>query len=347
MRQRKNRHHVTIKEVAGHAGVSQMTVSRVINKRGLVRDSTRRKVENAVRELNYRPNLSARRLAGGKSLFVGLLYHNPSPGYLTRILVGGLNACRDRGHHLVIEDLGRRAPYREPVKTAEYLGLAGLDGVIITPPLSNHRPFVEAIEALGITVILIAPENIHSQKLTVAMDDALAVEDMLNYIIGMGHSRIAIVKGPPDHPSSHHRFGGFMKKMENSGIPINPVYICEGDFTYRSGVDAGHQLLNRNNPPTAIFACNDDMAAGAVAAANMRGLYVPDDLSVAGFDDTEIATNIWPELTTIKQPIAEMSSRAVDLLTAYVQDDAEAMSTFSELLQYELVIRESVSKPSK
>lgn len=320
-----------------------MTVSRVINKQGLVKETTRQKVQTAIDDLNYTPNLSARRLAGGKCLFIGLVYHNPSPGYMTKILVGALNACRDNGHHLVLEDLGQRVPYREPIKTAEYLSRAGLDGVVITPPLSNHDLFVHALEDLGITVVCIAPKIIHSEKLIVAMDDALAASEMLDNILALGHKKIGFIKGPPDHPSTHHRYQGFMNAMKAHGLDVNPDYITSGDFTYRSGIDAGHKLLALSTPPTAIFASNDDMAAGVVAVANMKRLNVPQDLSVAGFDDTEIATNIWPELSTVKQPISEMSERAIALLTAHAQNDQESLEKHSKLLDYEIVLRDSLA----
>lgn len=341
------RQHTTIKQVAELAGVSQMTVSRVMNKQGLVKEATREKVQNAIDELNYRPNLSARRLAGGKSLFIGLVYHNPSPGYLTKILVGAMNECRDNGHHLVLEDLGQRAPFSEPLKTAQYLNNAGLDGVIITPPLSNHDLFVHGLEELGMAVVRIAPQEIHDETLSVAMDDALAVHKMLGHIIEMGHEKIGFVRGPSGHPSTHHRYEGFMDTMKTRDIAVNPDYIVKGDFTYRSGLNAGLELLNLSTPPTVIFASNDDMAAGVVAAANMKGLKVPRDLSVAGFDDTEIATNIWPELTTVKQPISEMSARAISLLTAHIHNDHESEKKNSKLLDFELMLRDSVAPPQQ
>lgn len=333
--------------MAEQAGVSQMTVSRVINKQGLVKEATRVKVQTVIDALNYRPNLNARRLAGGKTLFIGLVYHNPSLGYMSNILIGALNGCRDNGHHLVLEDLGQRAPYREPEKAAQYLSNAGLDGVIITPPLSDHNAFVHALEALGVVVVRIAPNNIHNSDLKVAMDDALAVEAMLNYIFEQGHTKIGFIKGSEDHPSAHHRFEGYQKTMKAQGLKINPNYIVDGDYTYRSGLKGGQILLELPDPPTLIFASNDDMAAGVVAAANMKGLKIPDDLSIVGFDDTEISTSIWPQLTTVRQPISEMSTRAIALLTAHLHKDDDALKKHSELFGFELMLRDSVASPPK
>ncbi len=323
-----------------------MTVSRVVNKRGLVKDSTRLKVQKAIDDLNYRPNLSARRLAGGKALYIGLVYHNPSPGYLTKILVGGLSACRKNGHHLVLEDLGQHRPFKEPKKTAEALAKTGLDGVIVTPPLSDVEEFVDTLDDLGIPVIRIAARNIKTDKLHVSMDDEAAVSKIINHIIRHGHKDIAFIRGPENHPSTYHRFAGYKGAMRGNNLDIVTDYIVDGDFTYKSGLDAASALLDLPKPPTAIFASNDDMAAGAVTAAYMKGLAVPQDLSVAGFDDTEIATNIWPKLTTIRQPISEMSARAVNLLAAHIHGD-ETAETLSTILDFELIERDSLYMPNR
>lgn len=338
----ESRHSVTIKEVAEHAGVSLMTVSRVINDKGLVKEATRDKVQKAIDDLNYRPNISARRLAGGQALFIGLVYHNPSPGYLTKVLLGSLSACRRNGHHLLLEDLGEKMPDSEPKDMARSLKAAGLDGVIIAPPMSNHIPLIDAIEATGLPVVRVAPGNIHTQKPRIAMDDVQAAQQMLQHLVDLGHKRIGFVKGSHDHPSADHRFEGFAAGMAENNLTLEEAFIQQGDFTYRSGLDAGRALLSLDQPPTAIFASNDDMAAGLVAAAHMSGLKVPDDVSVAGFDDTELATNIWPELTTIKQPIVEMSRRAVELLIAVIRNDIDTIDAHRGLMDFRLISRDSV-----
>ena len=321
-----------------------MTVSRVVNKQGLVKEATRLKVQKAIDELNYRPNLNARRLAGGKALYIGLVYHNPSPGYLTKILVGGLSACRENGHHLVLEDLGQHMPFKDPNKIAESLAKTGLDGIIVTPPLSDVREFVDTLDQFGIPVIRIAARDIKTDKLHVSMDDEAAVTKIVNHIISHGHRDIAFIRGPETHPSTYHRFSGYKGAMEENGLDIVADYIVDGDFTYKSGLDAALALLNLPKPPTAIFASNDDMAAGAVTAAYMKGMIVPKDLSVAGFDDTEIATNIWPQLTTIRQPISDMSARAVNLLAAHIHGEQGA-KPLKAILDFDLIERDSIAPP--
>lgn len=345
MKPNGHKHHVTIKQVAELAGVSQMTVSRVINDHRLVKAATREKVQNAIAKLNYRPNLSARRLAGGKALFIGLVYHNPSPGYLNKVLVGGLSACREAGHHLVLEDLGQRAPYSEPVKTAEYLSQAGLDGVIVTPPISNLEAFMDTLDELNVPVVRIAAFDLAIDKPHISMDDHLAVREIVGHIIDHGHRNIAFIKGPSTHPAGQHRYSGFAEEMKARGLDVKPEYVLQGDFTYRSGMDCGEKLLSLPTPPTAVYASNDDMAAGVVTAAYRKGLAVPHDLSVAGFDDTEIATNIWPPLTTIRQPISEMAAQAIRLLAAHIHGNTDDIHELSHLMEFELVKRDTVARP--
>ena len=342
---RTGRASVTMKDVAERAGVSLMTVSRVLNDTATVKPDTRERVERAVKALNYRPNLGARRLAGGRSMFVGLLYHNPSPGYLSKILKGGLNACRVYGHHLVLEDFSTSAPYRNPELSVRALNLGDLDGLIVTPPLSVHQPFMDVLKAASLPVVSIAPADIDEPGLSVAMDDAQAVEDMVAFLVGTGHRRIAFVRGPDNHAASHHRLAGFLRGMDAHGLPVPDGMMRDGDFTYRSGLVSGQSLLDMDVRPTAIVACNDDMAAGVIGAAHMLGLSVPRDVSVSGFDDIELATTIFPELTTVRQPISAMANQAVGLLTAHLRGDAKGLATHGRRLPHEIMVRGSVSAP--
>ena len=335
----------TMRDVADRAGVSLMTVSRVLNDTATVKPATRSRVETAVRELNYRPNLGARHLAGGRSLFIGLLYRNPSPGYLSQILSGSLEACRKFGHHLVLEDLGRRDPHSEPVETVASLNLSGLDALIVTPPLSAIRPFVAELEKLGVPIVRFAPAKMSGEGLRVAMDDVGAMREIVNLIVERGHRRIAFVLGPEDHAATRHRARGFEAAVAEHGLDVPQHWLQRGSFTYRSGFEAGMALLGADDRPTAVIASNDDMAAGVMAAAFRLGLSVPEDVSVTGFDDTEIASNMLPALTTIRQPIAEMATRAVELLDASRDGDAEDAAREGGILAHTLVERGSVAPP--
>lgn len=340
----KQRRQVTIKEVAEHAGVSQMTVSRALNQKSLLRDETLQRVEEAIRDLNYRPNLMARGLAAGRSYYIGLIYNNPSRSYLGEILLGALQRCRVGGHHLVIEDFSPEAFALNPEEITQKLRVSGLDAVILIPPLAENTEIIEMLKAIGMTYVLVAPRSANAVGLSVSMDDTAAAYAMTQHLIDTGHRRIAFINHPA-HVSSAHRFEGYKAALARNKIKFSKSYIGQGAFTYESGMDAAANFLSLSKPPTAIFAANDDMAAGVIAAALQRGLKVPDDLSVAGFDDTAIASAVWPTLTTIRQPIAEMAYCAVDLIeTALRKKPKKDMSI---VLDYSLVERRSVAPPKK
>ncbi|PHR92912.1 MAG: transcriptional regulator [Robiginitomaculum sp.] len=350
MTQPRRRSHrkqpVTIKEVAEKAGVSQMTVSRVINRQGLVKEATREKVEQTISELHYRPNLMARRLAGGKSLFIGLVYHNPSQGYLSKLLVGALNACRDGGHHLVLEDLSSEDGELNPQAVIDRLRQSGLDGIILTPPISNNPDVIAALQKEGIAYVGIAPGATDPDGLRVEIDDAEAADSMTQYLIDQGHRRIGFVMGHKDHAASISRYNGFKLAMKRNNLEINPDHVETGAFTYYSGIEAGRKILTTKTPPTAIFASNDDMAAGMIAAARGFGFKVPKDISVVGFDDTDLATTFWPQLTTVRQPIAQMAEKSVDLLSSYIHNDDTTEIENRRLLEFSIVKRDSAIPPS-
>lgn len=336
---------VTIKEVAEKAGVSQMTVSRVINNQGLVKEATRTRVEQTIVELNYRPNLMARRLAGGKSLFIGLVYRNPSHGYLSKLLVGALNACKDGGHHLVLEDLSSGDGDLDPQAVANHLLRSGLDGIVLTPPLSNNQPVIDALKEKDIAYVCLAPGDISSTELRVEIDDVEAASSMTQYLIDQGHTRIGFVKGPEDHAAGSTRYKGFTLAMKRNNLSIEPSLVAAGAFTYLSGMEAGKSILQASTSPTAIFASNDDMAAGVIAAVRTIGKKVPDDITVVGFDDTDLATTFWPQLTTVHQPVAEMAEKSVDLLASYIHNDDLGEIENRKLLDFSIVKRDSDAKP--
>lgn len=305
---------VTIREVAQHAGVSQMTVSRVLNQPELVRKETCERVEVAIKALNYRPNILARGLAGGKSLFIGLIYENPSFNYLGELLLGALNTCREEGHHLVVENFLGDALDGGQETLRDRLRDAGVDGLIVCPPLGEDPRVGAALREAGIPFVQISPGDAGPSDAFVMIDDVAAADRMTQYLIDRGHRDIGLILGAPTHKSSAARERGYRAAMARNGITVSGDLIAAGAFTYRSGMKATQALLAASQRPTAIFASNDDMAAGAIAAAHQAGLHVPADLSIVGFDDTPMASAVWPGLTTIRQPIAEMARAAVQLL---------------------------------
>jgi len=344
---RRGRGAVTIEDVARAASVSAMTVSRVINQGRNVRDSTRAAVLEAIERLNYSPNTAARSLAAGEAAHIGLLYANPSAGYLAQFLIGALHAARSGGVHLVIESC-ESEDADEQAEVIRRFANSDVEGVILPPPLSESQPILVELEAMQIPAVTVAVGTPREAGLNVRIDDYAAAMEMTRYLLDLGHREIGFIKGHPNIIASHDRFRGFCDALREAGIDTDAIAVEQGYFSYRSGLTAGERLLSRTNPPTAIFASNDDMAAATISVAHRRGYTVPDDLSVVGFDDTALATSVWPELTTVKQPIAAMAEAAVELLIADLRRRRTgAPHKFAErVLTHAMIIRESSAAPA-
>ena len=336
---------VTIHEVARHAGVSPMTVSRVINRENNVREVTKAKVEASVRTLRYSPNLAARSLAGADTVRIGLLHSNPSAAYLSEFLVGSLEQSSLSGCQLVIEKCDGPGTERVAI---EKLAAAGVDGVILPPPLCDSAEALEAVAELGIPAVVVATGRPRKQLSAVSIDDLQAAKTMTRHLIGLGHRKVAVILGHPNQTASARRFEGFKAAMSEAGLKVPRERVAQGYFTYRSGLEAAEKLLGGRDRPTAIFAGNDDMAAATMAVAHRQGLDVPEDLSIAGFDDTALATTVWPALTTVRQPIAEMARVALALLLDQIRSRRAGakLEPVHKLLDFTLVARESCGHAS-
>ncbi|HEY0014141.1 MAG TPA: LacI family DNA-binding transcriptional regulator [Allosphingosinicella sp.] len=339
---RRSRGSVTIQDVARAAGVSAMTVSRVINGEPNVRDTTRDAVLAAIAQLNYAPNAAARSLAAGEATHIGLLYANPSAAYLSQFLIGALEAARRAGCHLIVESCESENADEQAEATRRF-ATTNVEGVILPPPLSESHAILAELDAVGMPVVTVAMGFPRADSLNVRIDDYAAANEMTRHLLDLGHRRIGFIKGHPNHIASHERARGFLAALEDHGLDPADAPIEQGYFTFRSGLVAAERLLARRNPPTAIFASNDDMAAAAVSVMHRRGLSVPGDVSVVGFDDTLIATTIWPELTTVKQPIAAMAEAALDILLSNVRArrGGSEPGANEQVLGHEMIVRES------
>ncbi|MBC9032598.1 LacI family DNA-binding transcriptional regulator [Sphingomonas sp. JC676] len=346
---RRSRGTVTVQDVARAAGVSAMTVSRVVNGGANVRETTRVAVLEAIAKLNYSPNSAARSLAAGEATQIGLLYSNPSAAYLSQFLIGALAAARRAGCHLVLEACEGERPDEQAEATRSFASTS-VEGVILPPPLSEAAPVRAELEAAGIPWVSVAMGLPPERSLNVRIDDFGAASAMTRHLLDLGHRNIGFIRGNPNQTSSAERYRGFVAALEEAGIDVASVPVEQGYFTFRSGIVATERLLDRPNPPTAIFASNDDMAAAAVGVAHRRGLHVPQDLSVVGFDDTSLATTIWPELTTIRQPIAAMAEEALTQLLARLRNErgsSEEPTLKEQILDHQLIVRESSGPPGE
>ncbi|KHL24647.1 LacI family transcriptional regulator [Croceibacterium mercuriale] len=340
---RRQRSAPTIIDVAKRAGVSPMTVSRVINGENNVRPATRDLVNSAISALNYAPNPAARSLAGAGQSRIGLLYSNPSAGYLSEFLVGSLDQASRRDVQLIVE---RCEPGDHEIEVARHLIESGVDGILLPPPLCDSPGLIRLLAEEQVRSVLVGSAVPPAGQLAVSIDDCQAAYAMTRHLLGLGHRRIGFIQGNPTLKASTHRYAGYCSALEDAEVVLDLDLVAPGLFTYRSGLDAAEQLLDLEDAPTAIFAGNDDMAAASVAVAHRRGLDVPGDLTVCGFDDTTLATTIWPELTTIHQPIADMSRAAVDLLVSAIRQQSPPEQRHC-VLDYTLIRRQSDAPPRR
>jgi LacI family transcriptional regulator len=344
---RRRRGVTTIEDVARAAGVSAMTVSRVINRGKNVRESTRAAVLEAIEQLNYSPNTAARSLAAGQATHIGLLYANPSAAYLAQFLIGALHAARSAGVHLVIESCESEDADEQAEVTRRFAS-SDVEGVVLPPPLSESQPIMAELDAMGIPAVTVAMGSPREDSLNVRIDDHAAAMEMTRHLLDLGHRKVGFIKGHPNHIASHDRYRGFCDALAEAGLDADKAPAEQGYFSYRSGLTAGERLLARADRPTAIFASNDDMAAATISVAHRMGLVVPDDVSIVGFDDTALATSVWPELTTVKQPIAAMAEAALELLIADLRSRRGGTPRkFTErVLSHAMIIRESSGPPA-
>jgi len=313
---RRRRAGPTIGDVASAAGVSPMTVSRVINRDERVLPDTRAKVTRAISALGYVPNMAARSLAGARHCRIMLLHSNPSSAYLSEFLLGSLASARESGAELVVE---QHDPGEDAAALRLRLAAHRIDGVLLPPPLSDDRALIAALCRDKFAVAQVGTGRPDPAAHAVSIDDDDAAYGMTAHLLAHGHRRIGFITGPPDQTVSTLRLQGYRRAMGAAELDVDPALIVPGDFTYQSGLQAAKALITLPARPTAIFAANDDMAAAAVGFAHRSGFHVPDDLTICGFDDTRIATTIWPELTTIRQPISDMARLATDILARSIR----------------------------
>ena len=326
-----------IRDVAARAGVAVKTVSRVLNGHPYVSEATRQRVEAAMADLDFRPSVAARILSGAKSNQVALIYDNHSPYYTFQIQKGCWDYCHAKGIRL----LAQPVDVDDPAVGAEVRGLISethVDGIILSSPVTDCAAVLAVLDTLDIPFVRISPGTNHALTSSVFMDDAQAADDMTTYLINAGHRRIGFIKGHRNHMASDDRLFGYRRALDRVGIPFEPQLVVDGEFDFDSGVAGAKALLDQPERPTAIFASNDDMAAGVLAEAHTRGIDVPTRLSVAGFDDTTLARTVWPPLTTIHQPMAELAHTAAEILIA-------GGEISHRRLPHQLIERASVAPP--
>jgi LacI family transcriptional regulator len=327
----------TINDVAAAAGVSKKTVSRVINKSPLLNEATRAKVEQVIAELGYVPNPQARALAMGRNFLIALVHDNSNPQLALAAQQGVIEAIRDTEYALVIRPVDRAAPGMEQ-DLRRFLETQRPAGVLLLPGVAELDSIVRACREIGCAYVRMAATAVDEPARLVASNDREAAAAAIGYLIALGHKRIGLVAGPDEAGPAQQRELGYLDAMADHDLDRGPALIAGGDYSFASGVAAGRLLLEVSPRPTAIFAANDGMAAGVLHAARAIGMAVPEQLSVVGFEDTPIAAQIWPPLTTVHMPIATMAKAA-----AYKLIYPEAAATQPVQFALDLVPRASAA----
>lgn len=334
-----SKHPVTINDIARLSGVSKRTVSRVLNESPKVKADTREKVQQVIDELSYRPNVQARGLAARRSYLLGMIYDNPDALYIDEVLRGVLSVCRVSGYELVVHPCDKNSDSLTDEALA-FVNRSKLDGVIILPPISEDNDLAGALGKDDVRYVRLAAIALDTADHVVVSNERSAVASMAEYLVALGHRRIGYVAGPEGRKSTRERLEGFCEALAKHGCTPQEDMIVRGAYTFDSGRECGRTLLERPDPPTAIFASNDEMAAGVIFTAHDLGLSVPEDVSVAGFDDSALATRIRPPLTTIRRPVREMARLAATKLIASIagRNEEARMGMFLDPV---LVIRNS------
>jgi LacI family transcriptional regulator len=333
----------TINDVARLAGVSKKTVSRVINRSPLLNEETRDRVEAVIRETGYVPNPQARALALRRNFLIGLVHDNPSAQTVLNVQQGILGALRGTEFEMVVRPVDRgSATMLADVR--DFVSRQRPFGVILLPPISENDQLAELCRELGCRYVRMGSAQLDEPANMVASNDRQAVTEATRYLISQGHRRIGLITGPHGFRSARERQQGFEDALSEAGIKLPRSLIADGNYTFESGIAATQSLLDVSPRPTAIFASNDDMAAGVLLAARQRGLGVPDQLSIVGFDDQPLAARVWPPLTTVHWPMKAMGrSAALKLIADMIDEDndVEEPSMFVSTL----IKRGSVAPP--
>ncbi len=330
----------TINDVARLAGVSKKTVSRVINESPLVRGETREAVKAVIQETGFIPDPHARSLAFRRAFLVGLIYDNPNPQHTVSHQEGLLDAFQKSGLELAIRPIDRSSP-RRLAEIRSFVERQKPFGVVLPSPVSEDEALVELLKELDCRYVRIAAVPLDTPDCMVVSHDGDGAAQAARHLADLGHRRIALISGPPTFRSSLERRRGFDSGLAERGLTLDPTLVKDAGYTYETGLEAARELFALAEPPTAVFALNDEMATGVYRAVREAGLSIPQDVSVVGFDDSRIATRIWPTMSSVRLPLRDMGRMAGEMLAPNgVLDPAATHEVWPQL-----VIRESSAPP--
>ena len=331
-RRKKSSTEVTIIDVAREANVSYSTVSRVVNNKSYVKPETRERVLQAMNQLGYQANLQARSLAGGRSNVIGLLVHGTISQYTGEIIRGIDDALTPARYELMLY-----TSHRRKIETGAYVNMMvrGMaDGLLILSPRDPEK-YVQSLRDRGFPYVLIDQKGIEDRDPSVTAANREGAYKAVRYLTDLGHRRIGFISGFADADVAKERLAAYVQALADHNIPFDAQLVKEGDFLQPSGHTCGNELIDLPDPPTAIFASSDMMALGVMDAARARGLRIPEDLSLIGFDDIPVAAAAHPGLTTVRQPLEDIGRTATEILLRAIEnpdDPPEAVMVSTELI---------------
>ena len=330
--------HVTIKQVAEKAGVSIQTVSRVLNDRPDVSEETRRRIRNIIDQMGYQPFAIARGLASNRTYTLGLVTVDFSDRWFSQVVTGAEKEAHEHGYFFM---LGSSAgnPEDEP-KFLRLLAQRHVEGVLfIRASFLEESEHLIRLKETGIPVVISGYALPDSGVAVVDVDNVGGGRKATEYLLGLGHKRIAMLTGPSDWNSARDRREGYIQALQANGVSPDPELIIEAAWLHRDGYLGMQMLLEKKVPFSAVFAQNDRLARGAISALHQAGLRVPEDVSVIGYDDVPEAEFSDPPLTTIRQPMKEIGQAATRLLIQMIENPET--SPTQVLFDTELVVRSS------
>jgi len=332
----------TLDDVARQARVSAKTVSRVVNGERAVRADTRQRVLRAIEQLDYRPNMLARGLSGSHAYTIGLVYDNPNAYYILAMQQGALTACDALNFGLQMRPCNSRSPTLAE-ELRDFVQRSRLSGLVLTTPVSERTASLRRLAGYHIPIvrILSAAREPRGGSPCVYVDDRDAAYAITRHLLQLGHVRIGFLRGGKHHHASAERFRGYQDALRDYGVPLRKELIAGGDYVFDDGFRGARRLFDLAEPPTAIFGCNDEIAAGALAAAQSAGLQVPYDVSIAGFEDSPFSRHSWPPLTTARQRADIIVEHATRMLIKTIGGGEVENEAFNP----ELVVRGSTAPP--
>jgi len=315
---------VKMVDVAEHAGVSVKTVSRVLNNEAHVQDKIRARVFESLH----------------------FITHSTRSNFLNSVQSGALMASQKLGYSFFWNYLDPEIAQDEKVLKKwcdSFIKEKRPDGIILTPPYTNDETINSYLNAHNVPVVRIGPNKIIDHNVTVKIDDRLAARDATQHLLDLGHKHIAFIRGVENQSATQERYKGYNDALKDAGIALDDGLVFPGEFSFASGMEAGEKIMKMKNRPTAVFAANDDMAVGVIVAAHKNNIKIPEDISIIGFDDSEMAERIWPALTTIRQPRVEYGERSTEILISMAGSRSRhhKNSGKTELMDYELILRDS------